>query len=66
MSETEKNKYVCWMFGFGLEAQDGRLIGPEVPEALLMAIIEWVEAHGLQIGGGFQPTGILPHKCPGP
>jgi hypothetical protein len=51
MSDSEE----YWAFRFSIEAQDGAPIPRSRAEALLEVIIEWVEVHGLQMGGGFRP-----------
>jgi hypothetical protein len=42
-----------WEFRFTLEGADGRPLSTKTATALMAAITEWVEARGLQIGGGY-------------
>lgn len=44
----------AWVFHFFLEAQEGTPVSSETAEELLDQIIAWVEARGLQIGGGYR------------
>jgi hypothetical protein len=44
-----------WHFQFGLCAQDERLIPQSKCDELLDTIIDWAEANGYGVGGGFAP-----------
>jgi hypothetical protein len=56
-----------WAFRFCLEAEDGSPVPREEAEALLDTVIEWVEARGLQIGGGYgepsEADRTTPRRC---
>lgn len=42
-----------WLFKFVIEKESGEPIDRAVASDLLMHILDWVEAHDLQMGGGY-------------
>ena len=48
-------KVFTWKFTFGLEREDGEPVPRETADQLLSIIIEWVETHGMLIGGSYNP-----------
>lgn len=43
-----------WIFRFVLESEKGAPVSRQQADDLLKQIIAWVEAQGLQIGGGYR------------
>jgi hypothetical protein len=48
---------IVWLFRFALEKEDGTYVEREIADSLFEKIIEWAEANGCQVGGGYRaPT----------
>lgn len=48
-----KDQNEVWQFRFVIEKESGEPIDSAVASELLMHILDWVEAHDLQMGGGY-------------
>ena len=44
-----------WCFHFGLSSQRNHLVPIEMATELMETIIQWAEANGCYVGGGFRP-----------
>lgn len=52
---ANEEKVVTWKFVFGLESEDGSPVARGQADVLFQRIIDWAEASGMLIGGGYRP-----------